>query len=46
MNSNSLKAKSLGDYFCKMAVEKRHSPASPEVQSFMDFEIYQEENHL
>lgn len=46
MNSNSLKVKSLGDYFCKLAVEKRHSPASPEVQSFMDFERWEEENRL
>lgn len=34
------------DFQLQGAVEKRHSPASVEVQSFMDFERGQEENHL
>jgi len=46
MKSYSCKSQSLGDYFRKKAVEKKHLPASPEVQSFMAIEREKEENHL
>jgi hypothetical protein len=47
MNPFQVKSQSLEvDCFCKNAVEKKNSPASAEVQSFMAMERHLKENRL